>query len=433
MNSEPKLFNYQVPHVEALIAALMHHNVALDASDLGTGKTICACEIAKRLNKELIVVGKKIMKPTWIYWMERWGVSGVVGNWEMARRRGLPVRDNAIFVFDEVHEAGGYKTLNAKLLVNVYERGLPLLLLSATAIESPLRMWALGYLFGFHNLRDFYRWGFKNGVKRNYGYPGFHFDGSSEVLTRINKKIFPHFGSRMRKAEIPDFPECQYVLELVEPEDSDKLARWKGMIDVREAQHQAKMDEAAEEEGMPYANPAYDILPEILFARMRAELSKVPVLIDETLEALEEGLSVVIFINFLPTLDALWTLLELPVGTISGDQKPDERQEQIDAFQSDKFRVMLSTIDSGGAGISLHDVTGVHPRLSLVCPTWRATTLRQALGRVHRAGGKTKTLQKLLYASGSIEENIADRVREKLSQIDSINDADLAEPEFSYA
>jgi len=95
--------------------------------------------------------------------------------------------------------------------------------------------------------------------------------------------------------------------------------------------------------------------------------------------------------------------------------------------------VMLSTIDSGGAGVSLHDVTGRHPRLSLICPTWRATTLRQALGRTHRAGGKTKTLQKLLYCSGSIEEQIADRVRNKLSQIDQINDADLAEEEFSYA
>jgi superfamily II DNA or RNA helicase len=411
----------------------MRHNLALDASDLGTGKTICACEIARRLEYDIIATGKKIMKPTWAYWMNQWDISGVVGNWELARRRGLPLRPGTLYVFDEVHEAGGYKTLNAKLLVNVYEAGLPILMLSATAIESPLRMWAIGYLLGFHNLRDFYRWGFKNGIKRNYGYPGFHFDGSTATLERIHKKIFPEMGSRMRKAEIPDFPQVQYVLELVEPEKDDRLARWSGMIDVREAQHEAKMEKAAQEEGMPYSNPAHDILPEILFMRMRAELSKVPILIDETLEALEEGLSIVVFVNFLPTLDALSCLLEVPYGVICGDQKTDERQIVIDSFQGDKIRVILSTIDSGGAGISLHDVTGRFPRLSLICPTWRATTLRQALGRVHRAGGMTKTLQKLIYASGSIEESIADRVREKLSQIDSINDADLAEPEFAYA
>jgi hypothetical protein len=85
------------------------------------------------------------------------------------------------------------------------------------------------------------------------------------------------------------------------------------------------------------------------------------------------------------------------------------------------------------ASINLHDVTGRHPRLALVCPTWRATSLRQALGRVHRAGAKSKAVQKLLYAAGTIEEAIAKRVMGKLDQIDQINDADLAEPEFIAA
>lgn len=95
--------------------------------------------------------------------------------------------------------------------------------------------------------------------------------------------------------------------------------------------------------------------------------------------------------------------------------------------------MILTTIDSGGASVSLHDVTGRHPRLGLVCPTWRAVTLRQALGRVHRAGGRSKALQKLVYAADSIEERVAARVREKLGQIDLINDSDLSEAEFMAA
>lgn len=427
------LFKFQEPHCDALERSLMYHNVALDASDLGTGKTICACETAKRMGKKLIVVGKKIMKPTWARWMAEWGLDGIVGNWELARRRGLPVLRDALYVFDEVHEGAGYKTLNAKLLIKTYEAGLPVLMLSATAIENPLKMWALGYLLGFHHLKDFYKWGFKNGVVRNYGYPGFHFNGSAAVLNRIHEHVFPEWGSRMRRNLIEGFPECQYILELVAIEEDKRLAKWFGMIDVRETQHDLKMEEAAGKEGMPYGTPASDILPALTFARMRAELSKVPALLEHVKEGVQEGFSVVVFVNFLPTLDALYSLMtpDYIPGMIYGDQKIIDREFQIARFQSGDSQVLLSTIDSGGASINLHDEHGGRPRLALVCPTWRATSLRQALGRVHRTGAKSKAIQKLLYAAGSIEEGIAKRVMAKLDQIDTINDADLAEPEFS--
>jgi hypothetical protein len=432
----PELFSWQEPHCDALERSLEFHNVALDASDLGTGKTICACETARRLGKELIVVGKKIMKPVWAYWMDQWGIDGVVGNWEMARKRGLPRRDNALYVFDEVHEAGGYKTLNAKLLIGIYEAGLPLLMLSATAIESPLKMWALGYILGFHNLKDFYRWSFKFGVKRNFGYPGFHFDGSPSALNRIHAHIFPEWGGRMRKSLIPEFPECQTMLQPIEPAEVPNmpgLTRWWKEIEAKEAAHEEKMADFAETSSNPAAFGQMQMLPEMLFMRMRAELLKVPSLIELAQEAVDQNYSVVIFVNFLTTLRALETLGFEKALVIEGGQKMDERQYAIACFQSNQIKVLISTIDSGGAGISLHDTDGNHPRMALICPTWRAVTFRQSLGRVHRAGGKSKAIQKLVYAAGTIEETVADRVRGKLNQIDLINDADLAEAEFAPA
>jgi superfamily II DNA or RNA helicase len=193
------------------------------------------------------------------------------------------------------------------------------------------------------------------------------------------------------------------------------------------------MEEFASESGNPAAFGQMQMLPEMLFMRMRAELSKVSALIEMTEDALDMNYSIVIFVNFLTTLKALESLAFDNVQTIHGEQKIHDRELAIAAFQKDKARVIVSTIDSGGAGISLHDVTGVHPRLALICPTWRAVTLRQSLGRVHRAGGRSKALQKLVYAAGTIEETVADRVRGKLNQIDLINDADLAEAEFAPA
>jgi superfamily II DNA or RNA helicase len=423
------LFRYQVPHVESLERALLFHNVALDASDLGTGKTVCACAVAKRLEKELIVVCKKVMIPTWRLWMEKWEVSGIAGNWELARVRGLPSRKGALYCFDECHEGGGFKTLNAKLLVNTFEAGHMMLLLSATAIESPMKMWALGYLLHFHNLRDFYKWMFKNGVVKNYGYGGHRFNGSKKVLQNIHSHIFPERGSRMRKEEIPDFPECQIIVEQVlgDPTHTE-LKKWFDMIAARELIHENKVADSDK----PWSAEG-EILPELLFSRMRAELSKVLALIELAKEGRAEGYHVVIFVNFITTLQALENHLNLEKEEmIWGDQTAEERNYVIDRFQLNATPILCSTIDSGGAGIDLHDVHGGHPRLALVCPTWRAVTLRQALGRVHRAGAKTKAIQKLVYLGEGIEARVAERVASKLEAIDTINDHDLSEEgEFS--
>lgn len=404
----------------------MCYHVALDASDLGTGKTICACAIGQRFKKELVVVCKKVMIPTWRYWMDQWGLSGVVGNWELARRRGLPDRKGALYVFDEVHEGSGYKTLNSRLLVNTFEAGHMMLCLSATAIESPLKMYALGYILGFHNLKDYFRWMLRNGVVKNYGFGGYHFNGSKKVLQNIHGFIFPNRGSRMKKELIPDFPQCQFIVELVEGEHDKRLDKWLKQIDVREAEHALKMEQSPE----PW-NPAGEILPEILYSRMRAELSKVPALLEMIKEGREEGYRIVIFVNFIPTLQALESILGLGAEQLLyGGQKIEERLRAIARFQSGKTPILASTIDSGGASIDLHDTVGAQPRLALVCPTWRAVTLRQALGRVHRAGAKSKSIQKLVFCSEGIEAHVADRVRAKLGQIDAINDSDLAGEEW---
>jgi superfamily II DNA or RNA helicase len=423
----PELFKYQEPHVEALLLALEKYNTALDASDLGTGKTICACAVAKRRNQELVTVCKKVMIPTWRYWMDRFSVSGVVGNWELARRRGLPNRRGALYCFDEVHEGAGYKTLNARLLVNTFEAKHSLLLLSATAIESPLKMWALGYILGFHNLKDYYRWMFKNGVVKNFGYGGYHFNGSKKVLQNINQRIFSERGARMRKALIPDFPECQYIVELVQGDPlSPDLAAWFKQIDIREMESEQKR----ENEEAPW-DASGSVLPEILYSRMRAELSKVPALIELVKEGWESGYRVVVFVNFLYTMAALEALLALEKDQlIHGEQKMEERLAAITCFQKGAINLLVSTIDSGGASIDLHDLEGDAPRMALLCPTWRAVTFRQALGRVHRAGAKSKSVQKLVFLGEGIEVRVAERVREKLSAIDTINDADLNQEEF---
>lgn len=51
--------------------------------------------------------------------------------------------------------------------------------------------------------------------------------------------------------------------------------------------------------------------------------------------------------------------------------------------------------------------------------------MTQALGRIHRAGGMSKSLQRIIYAANTVEEKIADKLQKKLKDMNDINNGDL--------
>ena len=73
----------------------------------------------------------------------------------------------------------------------------------------------------------------------------------------------------------------------------------------------------------------------------------------------------------------------------------------------------------------MHDTEGDHPRVSLISPTFSAIDLKQALGRVHRADGASKSIQKIVFAADTVEDKVCLAVRRKLNNIDLINDDEL--------
>jgi hypothetical protein len=86
---------------------------------------------------------------------------------------------------------------------------------------------------------------------------------------------------------------------------------------------------------------------------------------------------------------------------------------------------MIANIKAGGVGISLHDINGVHPRVSLISPTQSATNLIQVLGRIHRSGGKTKSLQRIIFAANTPEDDISRMLFKKLANLSLLNDGDM--------
>lgn len=321
----------------------------------------------------------------------------------------LPI--DAILIFDEVQRCKSRTTFNSKLLIGSKDAYIPTICLSATAAVSPVEMYALGYALGLHNGKEFYKWMQGYGtVKTRFG---MSFLGGNTALKRLHSKIFPLRGNRIRISDLGDaFPETQISAE---PFDTGNAAKISEVY----AQMYRELTKLKEQMDMDARTMRANMLVIMLRARQKAELLKVPAFCELAEDGKANGMHIAIFVNFTETLKAICERLKTKC-VIHGQQTGDEREKNIQMFQADKSPYIVCQIQSGGVGISLHGES----RLALISPTWSAVDIKQALGRVHRAGGG-KSIQKVVYAADTIEERVCEKVRDKLAALATLNDGDL--------
>ena len=317
-------------------------------------------------------------------------------------------------IFDEVHKCSDINTLNGKLLYTAKKLEMKMLILSATVCDHPENFRLFFYVLNFIEPEQV--------KKTNMSYQKYQYIiqnwimRDAKPLWRIHHMLFPDRGSRIRIDTLGDmFPETQITAT---PYNMDKKRE-------EEIQKEySKISEEIEELKDKTKKDKNNILVKLLRAQQKIELLKIPLFLQLTNDFLENNYSVVIFINFTQTLETLSKELHTDC-IIYGEQTSDIRQKNIDRFMENKSRVILVNIKAGGVGISLHDKNGNHPRVSLISPTWSSVDLIQALGRIHRAGGKSKSLQRILYVANTVEEKIADKIQQKVANINTINNGDL--------
>jgi superfamily II DNA or RNA helicase len=419
------LYPRQEQHVDRLISVLAGYGSALDSSETGTGKTICGAEIASRANGNILVVCPKAVIPSWRRELSERGVKADVINYEKLRtgktkfgkwqnKKWVWTIPPSLIIFDEAHKCSGVGTQNAKMLIEAKDRH-AVLMLSATIASSPLQMRAAGWLLGAHMLGNFWQWCMKHGCIKNR-WNGVMFNGSIEHIQAIAQSI-SHRCARMTASELADhFAETQIITEPLQ--FGDEIA---GIYEEMERELAELEDKASNDS----KNQAAEALVKQLRARQRVELLKVPVIVEMVDDLVAEGKSVAIFVNFDATLQALvdrWGTTVMSCGVIHGKQSADERQLHIERFQNDDIRIIICNTAAGGVGISLHDVTGKHPRAAIISPDWNEKNIIQVIGRVHRAGGKTPSMQRLLFAAGTIEEQVEKSVRKKINLLNQLNE-----------
>lgn len=484
------LLDWQGAAAETLLEAQTKHGGALDASDMGTGKTAQALAVVRELDRPTLVVCPAVSMTGWRSMGARLDVKFSCLNYEMLRTgrtpfgewenpqpktrekiyvcetcqqkfkaselgpsmRPCPHHYSGIhclvvktkphnfgkfrwnteikqLVFDEVHRCSALDSLQSDMLIAAKRQRIPTIGASATAAESPLDLKALGYVLGLHSLIDtgsgpgFFKWAFAKGV-RKHPMGGFHFalgeERKKEVMGALHAEIFPGRGCRVRIDDLGvAFPEVQITAELYDLKEAGRIDQLYAEMDdaIRFLNDERKLDVAPE-------HP----LTALLRASQEIELLTVPVYLELVSDALAQGLHVAIFVNYRRTVDELCKRLKTDCridGSQIGERGARERAGNVDRFQEDKEPVIVATHAAGSESISLQDVRGVFARLGLVAPGNNARRVRQIMGRLRRATGRSKAFYRFICIAGTVQEKIHKALSSKLNCMDALNDADL--------
>jgi superfamily II DNA or RNA helicase len=404
----------------------------LDSSHVGTGKTVVAAHLAKELNRPVAVLCPKAVIPSWQRELAEIGIDPLfVLNYEKIRtgktdfmsKRGKKImqwkipKDAIIFV-DEVHKCKGPYTQNAQLLVSLVTQGYSVHAMSATAAEDPTEMRPIGFALGLHNLNKSDK-GMKSWFSWMMQYGCFQNEWNAWELKRVAKlkdlnKVM--YNKNVKKLTVDDFPdsfkENRVFIEPVAFGSATKIAKAYKDLDITPEIITNLIENGTVED-------SDWVLVNLLRARQLAESLKAKDMADMAKDYVEQGHSVVLFVNFTDTVDTLCELLECMC--IKGGQKVEDRQDIIDAFQRDEEHVLVINTAAGGTGISLHDINGNRQRISLISPTFNVKDHLQALGRIHRNGAKSDAIQKILVASDSIEEHVMRVVEQKSDNLNTLH------------
>ena len=441
-----KLIGPQADHAIRLINSLYINGAAADLSETGCGKTYVAAWVAKQMNGPVVVICPKVVRPSWKKVFGEFKITAnVIINYEKLTRGNtewlsfpndrdngpedysINFPKNALVIVDECHKAKAYNSKNSHMLIALKQQGYKLLVLSATAATNPLEMRSFGFVTALHNLMNYRHFITDCGAYMGR-FGGYQIDIGSrkavESMAEIHHRLFHVYqiASRMTRNMFGSiFPDNHVMAECFDMgANTSKINR---VYELMEAEL-AELDEKTSN----YSQHHFAIM---MRARRHAELLKVPTMVEMIEDWFDEGISPVVFVNFTDTVDAILKHLSKNsrydglIAKIVGGQSDRERNNDIDLFQRDQKRIMIANIAAGNAGISLHDLNGKFARGSIVSPTWSAINMLQALGRIYRLEGKSKCVQKIVFAAGTIEEQCCHRVQARLNNLEALNDGDL--------
>lgn len=434
---EKNILKYQSIHILNFISIYKKNNeaCAVDFSTTGTGKTFTTCALCAQLDLEPIIICPKSVI---CYWKDVCKIFNVIPktiiNYE-AIKKGKDLDDNMtrkkseivelndesfewknidknknIIIFDEAHRCKNKNTLNGRLLLSTKEK-CRVMLLSATIAQKYNDFKIFGYMLGcYKHLKTGSKW-LQSLIRED------KFRFSNDGDTQLTLELYPSKGSRMTYSDMAEHVSKNHITTQCYSLDDYSLKLLSKEYESLKKKH---------------SNHLPSHLSDLIIARQKIEELKMPIFIDLTEKYIEEGNSVVIFVNFLKSFDLLTKYFakhHINCSYIFGDQTIEERTIHIDNFQNNEVKIMVCMIQAGSESISLHDLDGNHPRISLISPSFSGKELLQALGRIYRTGVKSRVEQKIIFCDDKTERKICEKIQEKINFMNNFADYDKLDPE----
>ncbi|SFV60641.1 SWF/SNF family helicase [hydrothermal vent metagenome] len=293
--------------------------------------------------------------------------------------------------------------------------------LSGTPIENSLS--ELYSLFRFINAGMFSTTGT---FKQDYAVP-IQTDSNEDVARVLRAKISPFLLRRLKSDVLTELPAKQEQVIYVDMDSShkkfyeQKKDYYKKMLDTQIATHGINSSKFIILQAFNELRQIASA-PELKSDKSDIVSSKVEQLFEMLEDIVANGHKVLIFANFLGSLDLIASKAEsMGIEYLMMTGSTRDRETLVEKFQNDKkYSLFLMTLKVGGVGLNLTKADYVF----IFDPWWNKSAENQAIDRAHRIGQKNRVFAYKMITKGTIEEKILELQMQKQDMTDMVISGD---------
>ena len=288
------------------------------------------------------------------------------------------------------------QTTKAVLLLDAKKR----VALSGTPIENNLL--ELYSLFRFLNPEMF---GSVQEFTNDYIVPIQKYSDTS-TIEELRKKIYPFLLRRVKKEVLADLPDKIEKLVYVDMNDEhrrfyEERRRYYYSLLQKNTSSQGNFDKFFVLQAI---NELRHIVSSPELESKKIISSKKEVLIENVIEAIENNHKVLVFVNYLSSIESICdSLKENKIKYLKMTGQTKDRQNLVDKFQNDsRYKVFVMTLKTGGVGLNLVSADTIF----IYDPWWNTTVENQAIDRAYRLGQDKTVFAYKMIMRNTIEEKI---------------------------
>ena len=260
----------------------------------------------------------------------------------------------------------------------------------------------------------------------------------TSTIEELRKKIYPFLLRRVKKEVLADLPDKIEKLVYVDMNEEhrkyyEEKRRYYYSLLENNTSSQGNFDkffvlQAINELRHIVSSPELD--------NNKIISSKKEVLIENVIEAIENDHKVLIFVNYLSSIESICnSLKENKIKFLKMTGQTKDRQSLVDKFQSDnRYKVFVMTLKTGGVGLNLVSADTIF----IYDPWWNKTVENQAIDRAYRLGQDKTVFAYKMIMRNTIEEKILklqeikDKLLDDLISEDNLSTKNLSKNDIEF-